>query len=174
MKQVSFLKLQRNCAKDMSDLPVTKLALLGDCATQHIAKAIRGYAYEIGQNFDVFDADYDQIDAQLMDEQSELYAFAPDAVLIYHCTQKLYERFTSVEPAARGSFAESEAAKIATEWSRIASHGKADILSFLFLPMDDGEVMLCAIRNVLQDEALDDDAVTSVEKLAAEIGRAHV
>ena len=36
-----------------------------------------------------------------------------------------------------------------------------------FLPMDDGEVMLCAIRNVLQDEALDDDAVTSVEKLAA-------
>lgn len=138
MKQVSFLKLQRNCAKDMSDLPVTKLALLGDCATQHIAKAIRGYAYEMGQNFDVFDADYDQIDAQLMDEQSELYAFAPDAVLIYHCTQKLYERFTSVEPAARGSFAESEAAKVAAEWSRIASHGKADILSFLFLPMDDG------------------------------------
>ena len=36
-----------------------------------------------------------------------------------------------------------------------------------FLPMDDGEVMLCAIRNVLQDETLDDEAVTSTEKLAA-------
>ena len=35
-----------------------------------------------------------------------------------------------------------------------------------FLPMGDGEVMLCAIRNVLQDETLADKAKTSTEKLA--------
>ena len=35
-----------------------------------------------------------------------------------------------------------------------------------FLPMQDGEVMLCAIRNVLQDETLADEAKTSTEKLA--------
>ena len=35
-----------------------------------------------------------------------------------------------------------------------------------FLPMQDGEVMLCAIRNVLQDETLGDEAKTSTEKLA--------
>ena len=35
-----------------------------------------------------------------------------------------------------------------------------------FLPMQDGEVMLCAIRNVLQDETLGDEARTSTEKLA--------
>ena len=35
-----------------------------------------------------------------------------------------------------------------------------------FLPMGDGEVMLCAIRNVLQDETLGDEARTSTEKLA--------
>ena len=34
------------------------------------------------------------------------------------------------------------------------------------LPMQDGEVMLCAIRNVLQDETLADEAKTSTEKLA--------
>ena len=34
-----------------------------------------------------------------------------------------------------------------------------------FIPLDDGEVMLCRIRNVLQDEALGDDK---------QIGRAHV
>ena len=35
-----------------------------------------------------------------------------------------------------------------------------------FLTMGDGEVMLCAIRNVLQDETLGDEARTSTEKLA--------
>ena len=35
-----------------------------------------------------------------------------------------------------------------------------------FLPMQDGEVMLCAIRNVLQDETLADETKTSTEKLA--------
>ncbi len=35
-----------------------------------------------------------------------------------------------------------------------------------FLPRQDGEVMLCAIRNVLQDETLADEAKTSTEKLA--------
>lgn len=138
MKQISFIKLQRNCSRDMSGLPVTKFAILGDCATQHIATAIRGYAYEMGQNFNVFDADYDQIDAQLMDEGSELFAFAPDAVLLYHCTEKLYERFTALDPASRGSFAENEEKKIALQWTRIAAHGKTDILTNLFLPEDDG------------------------------------
>ena len=35
-----------------------------------------------------------------------------------------------------------------------------------FLPIGDGEVMLCAIRNVLQDEILADETKTSTEKLA--------
>ena len=36
-----------------------------------------------------------------------------------------------------------------------------------FIPLHDGEVMLCAIRSVLQDEALEKDGVSSTEKLAA-------
>ncbi len=138
MKEISYVNLMRNGRKDMSGLPVSRFALLGDCATQHIAASIRGYAYEMGQNFVMFDADYDQIDAQLMDENSELFAFAPETVLIYHCTEKLYERYTRASASDRVSFAETEAEKIAAEWSRVNSHSKADILSFLFLTEDDG------------------------------------
>ena len=36
-----------------------------------------------------------------------------------------------------------------------------------FIPLKDGEVMLCSIRNVLQDESLTDPAVDSPDKLAA-------
>ena len=36
-----------------------------------------------------------------------------------------------------------------------------------FLPLHDGEVMLCGIRNVLQDELLAKEGLSSTEKLAA-------
>ena len=36
-----------------------------------------------------------------------------------------------------------------------------------FIPLDDGEVMLCKIRNVLQDESLTDKDVSAVDKLSA-------
>ena len=36
-----------------------------------------------------------------------------------------------------------------------------------FIPMGDGEVMLCSIRNVLQDESLANGAGSSAEKLAS-------
>lgn len=138
MKDVTYIKLMRNCAKDASMLPKVRFALLGDCATQHIAGAIRGYAFEEGENFEMFEADYDQIDAQLMDEGSELFAFEPENVLIYHCTEKLYDRFTHTNPVERASFAEGEIKRIRAEWTRLNAHSKADILFFLFLPEDDG------------------------------------
>ena len=36
-----------------------------------------------------------------------------------------------------------------------------------FIPLHDGEVMLCKIRNILQDDALTDKASGAAEKLAA-------
>ena len=36
-----------------------------------------------------------------------------------------------------------------------------------FIPLHDGEVMLCTIRNVLQDDSLANDTIGSPEKLAA-------
>ena len=138
MKDISYVNLMRNCRKDASAFPTTRFALLGDCATQHIAGAIRGYAFEEGENFELFEADYDQIDAQLMDGDSELFAFQPESVLIYHCTEKLYERFTRTDPAARAGFAEAEIRRVRAEWTRLNARAKADILFFLYLPEDDG------------------------------------
>ena len=88
-----FIELKKNCKKDISHLKQHKLAILGDCATQHLAIALRGYAYEFGYGLNVFDADYNQILAQIMDPASELYEFAPESVLFFLCTQKLQEKF---------------------------------------------------------------------------------
>lgn len=146
MKCLSYLQLKKNCARTPETPDGTRFALLGDCATQLLATAIRGYALEMNLPLRVFEADYDQIDAQLMDTGSEFYAFAPETVLLYRCTEKLYERFVRTPLDARAAFAETEIEKIRAEWARVQHGTKADILFFTFLPMDDGVFGSYALR----------------------------
>lgn len=146
MKSLSYLQLKKNCARNPEAPDGTRFALLGDCATQLLATAIRGYALEMNLPLRVFEADYDQIDAQLMDTGSEFYAFVPETVLLYRCTEKLYERFVRTPLDARAAFAETEIEKIRAEWARVQHGTKADILFFAFLPMDDGVFGSYALR----------------------------
>ena len=77
MTQITFQQLKKLSKTDASALPQYSLAVLGDCATQHLATALRGYGVSVGIRLNVFDADYDQIDAQVMAPDSELYRFSP-------------------------------------------------------------------------------------------------
>ena len=110
MTEITFKQLKKYAKTDISQLPQYKLAVMGDCATQHLATAIRGYGAYAGLGLSVFDADYNQIDAQVMDAASELYTFAPNAVLIQMCTEKLYEAFCAAPLNSRASFAEDTSA----------------------------------------------------------------
>ena len=87
------------------------LAVLGNVATQFLAQAIKGYAHLTGLNLKVFDADYNQIEAQLLDPASETYGFKPDYILLYLSTDKLYEEFMGLDDKGRGSFAEDKAGR---------------------------------------------------------------
>jgi len=133
----SFIQLKKNCKKDGSDLKQHKLAILGDCATQHLATALKGYAYEFGYSLNVFDADYNQILAQIMDPSSELYESSPESVLFFLCTEKLQEQFYQTEPQSRSSFADSKFMEIVSYWDTLDSKVSVNILQFLFLERDD-------------------------------------
>ncbi len=137
MAELSYLRLKKNCKKDASGLVPHRFAILGDCATQHLATAIKGYAFEQGYALDVFDADYDQIGAQVMDDSSELYEFAPKYMLIYMCVEKLYEAFCATAPEARADFAGSIYEKVRDYWARINRRIITNILQFTFVERDD-------------------------------------
>jgi FkbH-like protein len=137
MAEISYLTLKRNCKKDATGLIPLRFAILGDCATQHLATAIKGYAFEQGYALNVFDADYDQIDAQVMDDASELYGFAPKHVLIYMCVEKLYEAFCATAPNARADFADRIYERIRAYWARINRRISTNILQFTFVERDD-------------------------------------
>lgn len=138
MTQITFQQLKKLSKTDASALPQYSLAVLGDCATQHLATALRGYGVSAGICLNVFDADYDQIDAQVMAPDSELYRFAPQGVLLQMCTEKLQEAFYDCPPEARASFAEDTYARIRQIWSRIGSRIPATVLQCSFPLIDDG------------------------------------
>lgn len=135
MTDLTFKQLKK-LSKDNTLPPQYKLAIMGDCATQHLATAIRGYGVYAGLGLSVFDADYNQINALVMDEHSELYQFMPDAVLLQMCTQKLYESFCAAPLGSHSAFAETVFAQIRGIWQRIGT--KITILQCNFPLLDDG------------------------------------
>lgn len=114
-----------------------RLAVLGDCATQFLSTSICGYARMQGVNLDVYDIDYDQIDAQLLDSSSETYHVCPDYILLYLATDKLYEDFLHLETFSRASFAESVIDKLDYYWNLIGNNCKARIFQMNFTEIDD-------------------------------------
>ena len=137
IKSYTYKQLAKNCKQDMPGFPVCRLALLGDCATQHLAAALKGCAYTRNLALEIFDADYNQIFSQVMASDSELYAFKPDVVLIFMCAEKLYATWCGTPPDKRASFAEITFAAIQGYWGYIAANCGAGILQFTFAEYDD-------------------------------------
>ncbi len=138
MAEITFKQLKKSAKTDLSALPPYKLAILGDCATQHLATALRGYGVHAGLGLSVFDADYNQIDAQVMDPGSELYAFAPNAVLLHTCTEKLYEAFCATPLDRRADFARDTFQRVSGIWRQLSANARVTILHCTFPLMDDG------------------------------------
>jgi FkbH-like protein len=90
---LSFNQLKKNLKKDFSSYKTVKIALLSDSASQFLNTAIKGYGYEAGLNYDIYEADYNQIGLQIFDTSSELYAFNPDFIFINCSTEKLLKDF---------------------------------------------------------------------------------
>jgi len=121
----------------MSGLAEFRLAVLGDCSTQHLVVALKGIAFTQGISLNVFDADYNQILPQVIDRNSELYKFQPDALLIYMCSEKLFETWCVTPCEERIRFADITYARIKEYWSLITSYGSASILQFTFVENED-------------------------------------
>jgi len=103
---MEFSNLRKNLKKDFSNFPVIKVAILGDTPTQLLHQALRGYGYETGFSFDIYDSEYDQIERQIMDTSSELYAFQPEYVIIFEANQKQASQFYSNDANAKPVFAD--------------------------------------------------------------------
>lgn len=96
---ITFKELKRNLKKDDSALPTVKVSLLGDTATQFLATAIKGEGIERGYNIDLFEAEYNQVERQVLDPTSDLYAHDAKYTVVFQSTHKLLEQY-SLKPAS--------------------------------------------------------------------------
>jgi FkbH-like protein len=132
-----FKELKSNLNKDFSSLPGCRLALLGDSATQFLAKAVKGYGYEEKINFEIFEADFDQLDRQILDPESELYHSNPEFIVLYLAAEKLLDRFAATGLEARTRFGGQVISEIRNWWETVAKHGRAKIIQLNFIEIDD-------------------------------------
>lgn len=98
--------------EDIRQTKELKIYVLADSASQHLAMAIKGCAYLEGIETEVKEADYDQIDLQISDSDSDLYSYNPDYLVIYMCVHKAQDLFYRVSPAKRGEFVKDRFARI--------------------------------------------------------------
>lgn len=127
----------RKAKKNQVDGKKIKIAVLGNCATQFFSTAIEGNAKLEGINLNVYDADYNQIDAQLLDPSSEVFNFKPDCIVLWLATDKIYEEFMDLPISERDDFAQQYINRIKQYWDLIAKHSTAKIMQMNFTEIDD-------------------------------------
>jgi predicted enzyme involved in methoxymalonyl-ACP biosynthesis len=75
------LSKEAKALKTSSDAKAIRIALLADCATQHLATIVRAIAARNGVHAELYEGNYDGVDLEILDPNSALYAFAPQFVV---------------------------------------------------------------------------------------------
>ena len=88
-------KQLKKLAKAAGDDPEgIRVALLGDTATQFLATAIKGEAVSRGISVNLFEAEYNQVERQILDPTSDYYRFGAQFTVIFQSTHKLLEEYS--------------------------------------------------------------------------------
>lgn len=103
---ITFKELKRNLKKDCTVLPMQKISLVGDIATQFMAVAIKGMGYERNYNIDLFEAEFNQVERQVMDPTSDMHHFGANYTVVFQSTHKLLEKYSTTSPAEQVNLAD--------------------------------------------------------------------
>ncbi|MBQ7425794.1 MAG: HAD family hydrolase [Prevotella sp.] len=110
----TFQELKKLAKHTPADLPMIKIVLIGDTATQFLATAIRGTGVERGYQIDLFEAEYNQVERQFLDPSSELYQSDADYIVLFQSTHKLGEKHSLLSADQQETLAEERLAFIAS------------------------------------------------------------
>ena len=132
----TFNELKRNLKSDLSGLPSFKIAVVGDTATQLLCTAIRGMGVERGYNIDLFEAEYNQVERQLLDPTSDLYQFNADFIVIFQSTHKLGEHHSMLSTEQQSNLADERFSFLASVCENPALAGKK-IIYFNYPEIED-------------------------------------
>ena len=133
---ITLKELKKNLKNIQEGLPSFKLAVVGDTATQLLCTAIRGMGVERGYNIDLFEAEYNQVERQLLDPTSDLYQFDSDFIVIFQSTHKLGEHHSLLSTEQQATLADERISFLASVCENPALAGKK-IIYFNYPEIED-------------------------------------
>lgn len=130
---LTYKELKHRLKRDTTGNLDMKVALLGDTATQFLATAIRGEGVSRGYNIELFEADYNQVERQILDAGSEYYGFDPQFTIIFQSTHKLLEKYSCSSASEWNTLADERAAFVRT----ICECAKGKIIYYNYPEIED-------------------------------------
>jgi len=134
---LEFTRLKANLKKSTNGFANIRLAVLCDYASQHLATALKGYGIDGKTAFEIYEADYDQIEQQVLDGESALYHSSPEFVLLSKNSYKLLDVFYATPLQERSTFAEKTFAHLQALIETAQQHLKATVIVTNFLELND-------------------------------------
>ena len=132
----SVLELKKSAKKRLPEAPTIKIAVLGDTATQLLCTAICGMGVERGYNIGLFEAEYNQVERQLLDPTSDLYQFNADFIVIFQSSHKLGEHHSMLSIEQQANLADERISFLASICENPALAGKK-IIYFNYPEIED-------------------------------------
>ncbi len=135
---ISFTELRKLAKRGAEEraLANIKLALVGDTATQLLVTALKGTGILRGYEIELFEAEYNQVERQLLDPTSDLYQFNADFIVIFQSTHKLGEHHSMLSAEQQATLADDRIKFLAYICSNPALDGKK-IIYFNYPEIDD-------------------------------------
>jgi FkbH-like protein len=109
-----------------------KIALLADVSTQHLNPLLRVLFASHGVEAEIYEAGYDTVEVETLNPEAELYAFAPQVIVILQSIMKLKGSFYHAA-GHRPSFAQTQAEGIEAVWRAIRARSPAVIVQSTFV-----------------------------------------
>ncbi len=134
---MNFQELKKNLKKDFSKLKQLKIALLGDSATQLLHQALKGIGFEYGWDLQIWEADFDQIERQIFDINSELYQNKPEIVIIFRSAHRLLDKYNKYPAENQKNLADNELSLIANINATIKEQLGCKIIYYNYTEIDD-------------------------------------
>ena len=134
---MNFKELRNNLAKDYSGFQIIRIVILGDSATQLLVQAIKGYGYNEKINFEIYEANYQQIERQIVNFNSDLYKFNPEYIIIFESAEKLMNDFYKSNKNYKKNFADTQVERVKNFWNIVNSKLNCKIINFNYVEIDD-------------------------------------
>lgn len=129
----TFKDLKRNIKNCSNDLPHLSVSLLGDTATQLLAIALKGTAISRGYYLDLYEAEYNQVERQVLDTTSDFYSHNAQYNIIFQSTHKLLEYYSMLNESMRMMLADERINFI----RNVCNNVKGKIICFNYPEIDD-------------------------------------